>query len=150
MAKLHSSLSPANNILLILALGAAVSLFLFVFRPHAPWALAVAGGIFGAIAGIMQHLGLKQCRDVLLSASSFIEVRSALNGTAWGRRFIRWLYFSKLALIAIALILVRQPLLAVVFAYFAGYCSLMFVREIITLRDTFLLQRLFGDLPNRE
>jgi protein-S-isoprenylcysteine O-methyltransferase Ste14 len=142
MSKPHSSLSPTTNILLIFAWAAAACAFLFFIEPRCPVILAVVGAILGAIGGIMQHLSLTQATDGFSAAASLLEVRSALKATPWGTRYIRFLYFSKFVLIGLAFLLVRQPLLGIFFGYLAGYFSLMFVREVVTLRDAFFLHRL--------
>ena len=150
MPKPHSSLSPTTNILLIFAWAAVAAAFLFVVQPHAPIALAVVGAVLGAVGGIMQHLSITQASNGFSAAATLLEVRSALKATPWGSRYIRFLYFSKFVLIALAFVLIRQPLYGVIFGYLAGYFSLMFVREVITLRDTFFLHRLSTNAPSSE
>ena len=150
MSKPHSSLSPTTNVLLIFAWAAVAAVFLFVVEPHAPVIIAVVGAVLGAVGGVMQHLSFTQATKGFSAASTLPEVRSAFKATTWGTRYIRFLYFSKFVLIALAFVLVRQPLFAVIFGYIAGYFSLMFVREVVTLRDTFLLHRLSTHAPNSE
>jgi hypothetical protein len=150
MSKPHSSLSPTSNILLLLAWAAVAAVFLFVVEPHAPIILAGVGASLGAIAGVMQHFSFAQARKSFSAASTFLEVRSAFKATTWGTRYIRFLYFSKFVLIALAFVLDRKPILAVVFGYIAAYFSLMFVRELVTLRDTFAPHRLLTNLSNNE
>ena len=142
MSKTHSTLSPITNILLIVAWGAAAIIFLVVIEPHIPIALAVAGAVLGAVGGVMQHLSFTQASAGFAAASSLMDVRRALTATTWGRRYIYWLYFSKIVLVALAFWLVRSPILSVVFGYLTGYAALMFVRDLITLRDTFVLSHL--------
>jgi len=97
----------------------------------------------------MQHLSFAQATNNFSAASSFLDVRRAFKATTWGERYIRFLYFSKFALIALAFVIIRQPLLRVVLGYLAGYFSLMFVREIVTLRDAFFLHRLSRNQAHR-
>ena len=113
-----------------------------IILPPLPFALAIAGGLCGVLAGIMQHLSIRHDPRAFLAATSLMGVRRALTNTVWGRRYIVWLYFSKFALIVIALLLCRKSLLQVLFGYLTAYLSLMLVRDIITLRDTFILHRL--------
>jgi hypothetical protein len=148
MSKPHASLSPRTNALLIFAWAAAAAAFFFVLEPHAPLWLAPVGAALGAIGGVMQHLSLRQASAGFTGASSLLEVRAALKATAWGSRYIRFLYFCKILLAVLAFALVRQPLLAVVFAYLAAYFSLMFVREMVTFRDTIFLHRLSTMAPD--
>ena len=142
MPKSHSTLSPITNILLIFAWAAVAALFFFVVEPHAPTILGVAGAVLGAVGGVMQHLSFREASNGFSAASTLLEVRSAFKATVWGTSYIRFLYISKLVLIALAAGLVRHPLLAIVFAYCGGYFTLMFMREVITLRDTFFLRSL--------
>ena len=150
MSKPHASLSITTNLLLIPAWAAVAAVFLLVTEPRAPIALAAVGAVLGAIGGIMQHLSFTQATGHFSSATSLLEVHNAFKATVWGRRYVRFLPFSKLVLIAVAFTLVHQPFLGVIFGYFAGVFSLMFVREIVTLRATFLLHRLSTNAPHSE
>lgn len=69
-------------------------------------------------------------------------VRRALTSTAWGRKYIAWLYFCKVALLLVAYMLIREPLYRVVLGYLAAYFALMLVRDAVTLKDTYVLHRL--------
>jgi hypothetical protein len=142
MQKPHASLSPRMNLLLIVAWAAGAGLFLFVVEPHAPVALGAVGALLGAIAGMMQHLSFKQASPRFATATSLMDVRRTFTGTSWGKRYIYWLYLSKVVLAATAFVLVRHPLLGVLFGYVAAYFSLMFVREVVTFKDTMFLNRL--------
>jgi hypothetical protein len=90
----------------------------------------------------MQHLSIAEDPSRFVAASSLMGVRRALTRTAWGRKYIAWLYFCKGALLLIAFLLLREPLYRVVLGYLAAYFSLMLVRDAVTLRDTYILQRL--------
>ena len=142
MAKPHTTLSPTINLLLIAVWGAVALVLLFVIEPNVPLAIALVGAGLGAVGGIMQHLSFTQAASEFRSAASLLDVRRALKATTWGSCFIAWLYFSKAVLVILAFLLIHQPFLRVVLGYLAGYISLMFVRELVTLRDTFHLQRL--------
>lgn len=123
-----------------------VSSFLIV-QPRLPFTLAIVGGVCGAVAGIMQHLSIMQDPPGFLAASSLMGVRRALTKTAWGRRYIAWLYFSKCTLILITFLLVKRPASQILLGYLAAYFSLMLTRDIITLRDTFALYSLRNSAP---
>jgi hypothetical protein len=69
-------------------------------------------------------------------------VRRAFTSTPWGRKYIAWLYFCKVVLLLIAFLMIREPIFRVVLGYLAAYCSLMLVRDAVTLRDTYLLHSL--------
>ncbi len=99
------------------------------------------------VAGVLQHLSIKQAPDGFTTASSLLGVRRAFTSTPWGQKYIAWLYFCKLALILIAFVLIRGPLYRIVLGYLVSCASLMFVREAVTLRDTFELHRLGTGAP---
>ena len=103
------------------------------------------GSALGAVGGVLQHLSLKVATNGFTTASSLLDVRRVFKATSWGSRYISWLYFSKGVLAIFAFLLIRQPLLSIILGYLAGYFSLMFVRELVTLRDTFHLQRLTSE-----
>jgi hypothetical protein len=105
-------------------------------------ALAIAGGLLGALAGLMQHLSIRHDPNRFVAASSLLGVRRPLTSTPWGRKYIAWLYFSKIGLILVAFLLIKRPLYQIVLGYLAAPFSLMLVRDIITIRDTFVLQSL--------
>jgi hypothetical protein len=142
MSQPHFTLSPTTNILFILAWAAFAVIFLFVIEPHVPIAIAVMGAALGGVGGVMQHLSFTQASGSFAAASSAMDVRRVLRATTWGRRYIYWLYFSKVVLAALAFSLIRSPLLTVIFGHLTGYATLMLVRELITLRDTFSLSHL--------
>ena len=147
-SKTHTSLSPRTNLLLICVWTVVVvSGFVFV-QPHLPFALAMAGGFCGALAGVMQHLSIGQDPHGFVAASSLMGVRRALTSTAWGRSYIAWLYFSKFALLLVAFLLLRSPLYRILLGYLIAYFSLMLVRDAVTLNDTFVLHSLQKRAPS--
>jgi len=98
----------------------------------------------GVAAGIFQHLSIKQNPKEFLSASSLMEVRRGLTGNHWGRTYIACLYSSKVILAVLAYVLIRTPLYRVVLGYAVAYVCFMFVRDVLTLKDTFALRTLRG------
>jgi hypothetical protein len=128
------------NLLLICIWAIVVVSGFWIIQPRLPFALAIAGGLLGALAGVLQHLGISQDPNQFVAASSLMGVRRAFTSTPWGRKYIASLYFSKVALILIAFLLVKRPLYQVALGYLAAYFSLMLVRDIITLKDTFALE----------
>ncbi len=58
--KIHSSLSPRTNVLLICTWAVVAVFAFFVLSPHLPFGLGIVGGLLGAAAGACQHLSLKQ------------------------------------------------------------------------------------------
>ena len=130
-----------NLLLIVVWTLVVVSVFLIV-QPRLPLTMALAGGVFGAIAGMLQHLSIRQSPDGFIAASSLMGVRRAFTNTPWGRKYIGWLYFCKLSLIVIAFVMIKAPFSRVILGYLAAYFSLMLVRDLVTLRDTFALHRL--------
>jgi hypothetical protein len=130
------------NVLLICIWAIVVVSSFWIIQPRLAFTLAIAGGLLGALAGVMQHLSISHDPNEFLAASSLMGVRRALTSTSWGRKYIAWLYLSKVVLILIAFLLIRGPLYQVVRGYLAGYFSLMLVRDSITLKDTFALRGL--------
>lgn len=142
MAKTHSSLSPTANIFAIMAWGTVAVILFLLIEPTIPLAIGIAGMFLGAVGGVMQHLSFRQATDAFAHTSSLLDVRKAFTSTSWGSRYISWLYLSKIVLAIIAFFLIRHDLIHILLGYLAGYMSLMFARELVTLRDTFYLQRL--------
>ena len=93
--KSHASLSPHVNALLIGVWAAAVVSAFLIVHPGLPLTIALAGGLLGAVAGVLPHLSIRQASDGFLTASSLMEVRRAFTSNPWGRKYIGWLYFSK-------------------------------------------------------
>jgi hypothetical protein len=145
MTKTHGSLRPAHNIALIVLWAAVVVAFLFASKPHLPTMLVVMGGGLGLVADLMQHMSVTEATDKFVAASSFLEVRRAFQATPWGKRYIWWLYFSKITLAAVALLLSKGSLVRILLGYLAAYASLMLVRELVTLRDTYRLSEILGE-----
>lgn len=142
VAKSHTTLAPRTNLLLLFVWAIGVIFAFLLVQPRLPLTLAFVGGLLGALAGAMQHLSISQDPSRFITASSLMGVRRALTSTAWGRKYIAWLYFCKVVLLLIAFLLIREPLFRVVLGYLAAYFSLMLVRDAVTLRDTFILHRL--------
>ena len=141
VAKSHATLSPRTN-LLLLCVWAMGSVFAFVIvEPRIPVTLGLVGGLMGALAGTLQHLSFSQDPSRFMAASSLMGVRRALSSTAWGRKYIAWLYFCQALLPLLAFLLIREPLYRVAVGWLAAYFSLMLVRDAVTLRDTYRLQK---------
>jgi hypothetical protein len=139
MPKLHWSLSPIANILFIPLWAVATAVFVWLLDVPGRFAVAITGGLLGISAGLFQHLALVQASDALGGAGSLLEIRRCLKSTPWGRRYIFLLYLSKAIILVPVLVIFEYSVWSVLFAYLSGYFSLMFTREIVTLRDTFRL-----------
>jgi hypothetical protein len=144
----HTTLSPRTNLILICIWALVVFYGFVIVQPRLPFTLALAGGLCGALAGGMQHLSIKHDPHGFVAASSLMGVRRALTNTAWGRKYIAWLYLSKFALVLFAFLLLKGPLYRVLLGYLTAYFSLMLVRDVITLKDTFALSALRNSGPS--
>ena len=140
--KTHATLSPRTNLLLLFVWAMGVVFAFLVIQPRLPITLGLVGGLLGALAGTMQHLSISQDPSRFMAASSLMGVRRALTSTAWGRKYIAWLYFCKAVLLLIAFLLIKESLYRVLLGYLAAYLSLMLVRDAVTLKDTYVLHRL--------
>ena len=147
-SRTHTTLSPRTNLLLICIWALVVICGLVFVQPRLPFPLAIAGGLCGVLVGVMQHLSISHDPHGFVAASSLRGVRRALTNTAWGRRYIAWLYFSKVFLMLVALLLLKGPLYRLLVGYLTAYFSLMLVRDVITLKDTFVLSTLRNGAPS--
>ena len=138
MPKLHSTLKPSTNIVMILLWGIFAVLTAVISRPYSYPAVFV-GLVFGVFCGIMQSLAFSEPKSGFLNASTMIDVRKKLKNTKWGKRYIPFLYIGN---IIIVVVVVTQQKGNLIFEIMAGYFSLMFVRELITLKPTFQLAKL--------
>ena len=150
MAKPHSSLSPRTNVLLIICWALVASVLLFAVPDSARIVLAAAGMIAGAIGGALQHRSFREAAPSFVAASSLMDIRRAMTATKPGRLYIKFLYLSKAVLIVLALTTCGPISINTVFGYLAAYFVHMFVRECVTLRDTFVLAKLSASEPVSE
>jgi hypothetical protein len=134
----HASLSPKPNAIL-LAAWTAGTVTVALIAPAIPAALLVLGVVLGAALGMLQWRALREARIALVASRSAMDVRRALAATGSGRAYLYALWGSVLLIFAAAYVL---PSGGEYFGAIAGYCALAAVRELITLRETFVLQAL--------
>jgi hypothetical protein len=139
----HASLSPKPNIVL-LVVWTAGAVAVSLFAPVLPLILLAMGAIFGATLGLMQRRALRESRIALIASQSAMDVRRALAGTGAGRAYLYGLWGAVFLIFVAAYTL---PAGGKHFGSFAGYFALAAVRELITLRETFILHTLAAD-PN--
>ena len=135
---MHASLSPKPNVIL-LAAWAAGAVAVSLFAPTVPSVLLALGAVLGIVLGMLQRLALRESRAALIASQSAMDVRRALAATGSGRAYLYALWGSILLVLATAYAL---PTGGTHFGAIAGYCALAAVRELITLRETFVLQAL--------
>jgi hypothetical protein len=137
----HASLSPKPNVVLLAAwIAGAVAASLFA--PAVPLVFLALGAVFGAALGLLQRRALRQSRVALIASQSAMDVRRALAATGSGRAYLYSLWASVPFVFAAAYSI---PTGGAHFRAIAGYCALAAVREIITLRETFVLQALAAE-----
>lgn len=138
---MHASLSPKPNVLL-LAAWTAGAVAVSLFAPVVPSVLLVLGAVVGAALGMLQRRALREARVALIASQSAMDVRRALAATGSGRTYLYALWGAVLLVVAAAYTL---PTGGTHFGAIAGYCTLAAVREVITLRETFVLQALSAE-----
>jgi hypothetical protein len=137
----HASLSPKSNAIL-LAAWTAGAVAVSLIAPAVPWLLLALGAVLGAVVGMMQRQALRESRAGLIASQSAMDVRRALAASGSGRTYLYALWGSALLLVAAAYAI---PQGGKYFGGFAGYFALAAIRELVTLRETLLLQTLAGE-----
>lgn len=134
---MHKSLTPRNNLLLILVWAAVVIAFLFASaHPNKTLMLGV-GAIFGFVAGIFQLRAIQASKDKFLTATTALEVRAAMTSSTAGRLAIYTLYL----VFGILLLTAFTQKEVVGFGLIAGYAAFALVRDCIALQGCISLQR---------
>jgi len=141
MGKPHATLRPGVNAILVLLWGPLATVFFLTCGKPYPVLVTGVAALLGLVGGIMQTLSFHQARESFLSASTMLEVRARLKGTPWGARYLRFLWSGHVLLLILSVLFSTNPALVVA----TGYFSLMFVRELITLKLTFELDRMLRD-----
>ncbi len=136
MTKPHCTLQPKTNIVLILV-WAGLAIFSSTRLNPFPIGLITVCAIFGVLGGIMQVLSLNQGRENFLNAQTMLGVRAQLKKTKWGKRYIYFLWSTGVVIFIFA-IFAGNPL----WAWLSGYFTMMFVRDVVTLKSTFELAKL--------
>jgi hypothetical protein len=134
----HASLSPKSNFILLAAWTVA-AVAVSLFAPEIPSVPLALGAVLGVALGILQRRALRDSRVALIASQSAMDVRRALAATGSGRAYLYALWGSVLLVLAAAYAL---PTGGTHFGAVAGYCALAAMRELITLRETFVLQAL--------
>jgi uncharacterized protein YhhL (DUF1145 family) len=135
MSNIHTSLKVSTNIIFIFLWGTIALILLFYNYPHSNF-IFIISAILGVIGGIMQNLGFNESKSSFLEARTMFEVRRKLKETKWGKRYLKFLWISNLFLLIIVLRYGYRPVLDIAMCYF----SMMFTREIVTLKSTFELR----------
>lgn len=130
-------MKPMFNLALVMIWGIAAMVGFFAVSPH-PLLFILVGAMLGLVGGIMQAQSFKEGKENFLNAETMLEVRSQLKATKWGKRYLYWLWGGNILLLVFVIIFSADPIIA----FLVGYFSMMFFREIITLKSTFELNKL--------
>lgn len=130
-------LKPKTNIILIFTSSLAVFVA-FYFSPTSPILLLVISSIFGLLAGIMQVLCLQTSQNTFGSASSMQEFARVLAANKWGRRYQQFYKISNLIFLVLSLYFFK----AFPFNFIVAYFSFALLRDIVTLKSIFDLQKI--------
>lgn len=139
MKKMHNTLKPSTNIVMILLWGALAGFATFISAPHS-FLVVIVGLILGVSGGVMQWLAFTESKEKFLTASTMLEVRKELKETKWGKRYIPFLWLGNLVIVVLVVIIGKGNLFILIMA---GYFSLMFARELVTLKPTFELAQYY-------
>jgi hypothetical protein len=145
MKKVHSTLKPLTNIMMILLWGIFAGFAAVISKPYS-YPVVFAGLILGLVGGIMQGLAFAESKEDFLNTPTMMDVRKKLNNTKWGKRYIPFLWIGNIFIVAIVLTLGKGNLIVEIMA---GYFSLMFVRELVTLKPMFELAELSKNNPEQ-
>lgn len=137
MTRPHRSLRATTNIATLFA-WALCALTLSVLVLPLPIAVLFLGALLGVGGGCMQGFAFREKRESFLVTATAMDVRRALKDTKWGKRYIYFLWVGSVLLVVTAFLTSANPALA----FLAGYFTMMFARESLTLGPTFELQRM--------
>ena len=128
MGKPHFTLNRRVNVAFIVAWGLGALLITVVAQPR-PFITAAIGAASGLIAGLLQRGSVRAAPALFAQAQSALEVRRAFMSNRQGKLAIALQWATGVLLLVIGFARPGTPLLA----FFAGYLSFMFLREVITL-----------------
>lgn len=141
---MHKSLQPASSLIALAVSATLMLIFAFgVSHPKKVLLLTVGGGL-GAVAGVLQLRALGTHRDRFLSAKTALEVRQAMTASKAGLGAVYLIWINGALLLFIALSQTEAPLAGAV----GGFAMFIFIREAISLRGCYDLQRSTTTKPN--
>ncbi len=138
MGNIHTTLKPSTNIALIFIWGIFGGFFIYITVPLSFY-IAGIGFCFGIVCGAMQYAAFIESKEKFLETETMLDVKRKLTQTKWGKRYIPVLWCSSFIIILSAFFIDRDNFL---YEFAAGYLSLMFIREIITLKSTYELEKM--------
>jgi hypothetical protein len=137
---MHTSLQPTTN-MRFLVLWCAISVVASLVASPTPWLALVAGCVQGIFAGFLQLYALRETPALFLKTRRLMDVTDALNSSRYGR-FYYYVFYSQVALQLILSLFPFRERALVTLSLLAGYSAFSFMRDLVSLRGTFELQRL--------
>ena len=135
---MHTTLHPRTNMRLLVIWAVVAVVVAFVASPT-PWLLLGAGVALGVAAGIIQLRALRESSISLLTTQTMMDVRRVLNSSRAGRLYTYAFWISQALLAFLALYFLQRRAFV---GFLAGYSAFALMRESLTLRGTFELERL--------
>ena len=129
---MHTTLKVKTNILLII-LWALITGFLFIVIKPYPVIIFYAGLKLGLLCGILQFMSLKKSEEKIKNAATLLEIRKAIKSTGSSIVYIYLLWGSIFLLIFITIKFYPDKF----YNIFVGYISMILIRDIITLKPIF-------------
>jgi hypothetical protein len=135
MSTVHPLLRGKANILIVVLWGLIIVALFFVLRPF-PWLLLLLGLCCGGWGGFMQLRSISESKAAYLSSSTLLGVERALKSTRWGKFYLIYLFVCVACFFAAGLLLYRN-----LYTGALAYTSMAFVRECVTLKSSFTLEK---------
>jgi hypothetical protein len=134
---MHQSLRPATNLLMIVVTAGVVIVALLLSDPSKGLPLIGLGGLFGTLIGALQLRAMSAKEELFLAADSALAVRRALMASKSGRAAVYTLWGAAVLLATLAIGRKNGSPMDIV----AGYAALVLLRELVSLKGCFALQR---------
>ena len=137
---MHSSLKTNINARLI-ATWAIGAILLAVIFPSVATAPILVGLPLGCLVGVLQGRAVRANSMAFARASTALEVRAALTGTATGKAALLIQWCAAVAIATLSFVRSHQLFLV---GFFAGYLGFMLARESVTFSSLRHLQSISG------
>src|SRR5256885_13209335 len=136
MSTVHLLLRGKANILIVALWGLAVVMAMGLAPRPLPFGLLIVGACCGAWGGYMQLRSFAQSKEAFLHSTSVFGVERALKATTWGKLYLSYLWLCIACLFLAGYLYYGRFLVGAV-----PYFAMTFVRECVTLRASFALER---------
>lgn len=136
MSKLHPLLRGWANVLIVALWGLAVVAAMVLAPRPLPFGLLIVGACCGAWGGYMQLRSIGQSKKAYLDSGSALGVERALKATTWGKLYLIYLWLCIAGFFLAGYLFYGNLLVGAV-----PYFGMAFVRECVTLRASFALEK---------